>query len=306
MNGILVVDKPAGKTSYGVVSDVKKILGLRKAGHTGTLDPLATGVLPVCLNEATKLAQFFSADTKEYRATMLLGVRTDTLDTEGTVISRETPGATPEEIGRALLALVGKREQRPPRYSAVKYRGKPLYHWARKGIAVEALPRAIEVHSLAVEEMNLPYVTFSVSCSKGTYIRVLCSEAGETLGCGACLAGLHRTRSGTFHEGQAVRLEGADREALLAHVIPMADVLPGITRVDVDAALAEKLKRGYQIQVSDLVGMNHIPSLAAGDMIKLMSRHRLIAVAKMLYSFDRMPALDGKERAVSIVRVFDE
>jgi tRNA pseudouridine55 synthase len=307
MNGILVVDKPAGRTSFDVVSEVKRILGVRKAGHTGTLDPLATGVLPVCLNEATKLARFFSLDSKEYRAVMLLGIRTDTLDTEGDVISRETPSVAPGEIEKALLTLVGKGEQRPPRYSAVKFQGKPLYQWARKGIVIEALPRAVEIHSLAVEEVQSPYVTFTVSCSKGTYIRTICSDVGDILGCGACLAGLRRTRSGAFREADALQLEGMDRETIPGHILSMADVLPEIVCIDVDPLLAERLKAGYQPLVADALGMNHIPSLAAGDMVKLVtSDRRLIAVAKMVYAFDQLPALEGKERALRIMRVFDD
>lgn len=307
MNGILVIDKPAGKTSYDVVEEVKRILGARKAGHTGTLDPLATGVLPICLNEATKLARFFSSDSKDYRATMLLGLRTDTLDTEGDIISRETPDVAPGEIEKALLGLVGKGEQRPPRYSAVKFRGKPLYQWARKGITVEVLPRTVEIHGITVEEVNLPYVTFTVSCSKGTYIRTICSDAGEILGCGACLAGLRRTRSGAFREEGALQLAGMDREALSGHIMPMADVLPGIIPLSVDPLLAEKLKAGYQPLVADVLGMNHIPSLAAGDMIKFVaSDRRLLAVAKMIYASDQLSARDGNEQAVRIARVFDD
>ncbi len=134
MNGVIVIDKPSGRTSRAVVEEVKRALGIKKAGHTGTLDPLATGVLPVCINEATKLVQFLALDTKEYRATLLLGVRTDTLDTEGRVISREEPRVTREQVEDALHGLTGKREQLPPRYSAVKFRGKPLYDWTRRGI----------------------------------------------------------------------------------------------------------------------------------------------------------------------------
>ena len=307
MNGILVIDKPAGKTSYDVVREVKRILGAKKAGHTGTLDPLATGVLPICLNEATKLAQFFSSDSKDYRATMLLGVRTDTLDTEGVIISRETPQVGPGEIEAALRGLVGKGEQIPPRYSAVKFRGKPLYQWARKGIDVELSPRAMEIHRLAVEEVRLPYVTFTVSCSKGTYIRTICSDAGETLGCGACLSGLRRTRSGAFREEEALPLHDRDSGTLAGHIIPMADVLPDIVNIGIDSPLAEKLKAGYQPLVADVLGMNHIPSLAAGDMIKFVTLdRRLLAVAKMIYASDQLSARDGKEPAVRIARVFDD
>lgn len=156
MNGVIVLDKPAGCTSRDMVEEVKRALGIRKAGHTGTLDPLATGVLPVCVGEATKLVQFLVQDSKDYRATLLLGVRTDTLDTEGEVIAREEPCVTPGEVEEALHSLTGRREQLPPLYSAVKFRGRPLYDWTRRGIEVERLPREVEVFHIRVEEISLP------------------------------------------------------------------------------------------------------------------------------------------------------
>ena len=164
MNGVVIIDKPAGKTSHDVVSLVKKILGAKKAGHTGTLDPMATGVLPVCLNEATKLAGFLSDDSKEYRATMLLGVKTETLDTEGKIISQSDKMVSVEEIRTALARMVGKIKQVPPAYSAIKYCGEPLYKWARKGIIVEAAPREVEIRHIIVEDISYPRVTFRVAC----------------------------------------------------------------------------------------------------------------------------------------------
>ncbi len=181
-----VIDKPSG-TSRAVVEEVKRVLGIRKAGHTGTLDPMATGVLPVCLGEATKLVQFLALDDKEYRATLLLGVRTDTLDTEGAILEKREPRVGREQVEEALRSLVGKREQTPPLYSAVKFRGRPLYDWTRRGIEVEQLPRDVEVFSVRIDEVRLPEVTFTLSCSKGTYIRSLCAEVGEMLAAGgAC------------------------------------------------------------------------------------------------------------------------
>src|SRR3990172_2514428 len=153
MNGVVIVDKPAGQTSHDVVQDIKKILGVKKVGHMGTLDPLATGVLPVCINEGTKLAQFFTMDRKEYRATMLLGVTTDTYDVEGKITAEAEPRVSREDIERALSSLVGAREQVPPSYSAVKYQGKPLYKWTRQGINIVSPPRAIEIYRLTLEEV---------------------------------------------------------------------------------------------------------------------------------------------------------
>lgn len=309
MNGVVVVDKPSGPTSRDVVEEVKRVLGVRKAGHTGTLDPLATGVLPVCLDEATKLVQFLSLDSKEYRATLLLGVRTDTLDTEGSVLVREEPHVTAGQLAAALAGLVGKRQQVPPRYSAVKVRGKALYDWTRRGIDVEAPAREVEVYSIRIEEIRLPEVTFSVSCSKGTYIRSLCAEAGEVLGCGGCMSALRRTRSGDFREEGAVALEGLTveerRKRLTAHLVPPADLLPDLAVIDVDPPLAEKLRNGYQPE-GEVLARYHIPFLAAGDVIKftLPGKH-LVAVARMLCASDEL-AQQGKGQAARILRVLND
>jgi tRNA pseudouridine55 synthase len=310
MNGVIVVDKPSGPTSRDVVEEVRRSLGVRKAGHTGTLDPLATGVLPVCLDEATKLVQFLALDNKEYRATLLLGVRTDTLDTEGRVLTREAPRVTREQVEAALGGLKGKREQVPPRYSAVKVRGKALYDWTRRGIDVEAPSREVEVYDIRIEEIRLPEVTFAVSCSKGTYIRTLCAEAGEALGCGGCMSALRRTRSGNFREEVAVVLGGLTaeekRERLTAHLLPPVELLPDIAVIDVDPPLAERLRNGYQPECGVLTRY-HIPFLVAGDVIKftLHGKH-LVAVARMLCASDELASQEGKRQAVGILRVLND
>jgi tRNA pseudouridine55 synthase len=310
MNGIVVIDKQTGRTSRAVVEEVKRALGIKKAGHTGTLDPLATGVLPVCLNEATKLVQFLALDDKEYRATLLLGVRTDTLDTEGQVIARQEPRVSPEQVEAVLRSLTGKREQTPPRYSAVKFKGRPLYDWARRGIDVERESRPVEIYRIGIEEIRLPEVTFSVACSKGTYIRSLCADAGEQLGCGGCLSALRRTRSGSFRLEDALVLEGlpvADRkQRIAAHLLPMADMLPGLAAIAVDAPLAERLRRGYQPD-GELLARYHIPFLAAGDVVKfILNEKHLVAVARMSCDSDELAAGEGKGQAVRILRVFDD
>jgi len=308
MNGIIIIDKPAGKTSHDVVQDVKRALGAKKVGHIGTLDPLATGVLPVCINEATKLAQFFNMDRKEYRATLLLGVTTDTYDVEGKIIAEANPRVGKADIVQALLSLVGVKQQVPPPYSAVKYKGQPLYKYARKGINIVSLPRAIEIFHVSVGEINLPYVTFDVVCSKGTYIRSLCLELGEMLGCGACLAGLRRIKSGHYSEGEAFLFAGVAeterKEALLQHLIPLADALPDVPVVPVDEQLAEKIRHGYQPVFGSLFP-HHIPFLAAGDVLRLKQERQLVAVARMLYQSDMLPTPAEQVQAVEILRVFN-
>jgi tRNA pseudouridine55 synthase len=295
MNGVIVVDKPSGPTSRDVVEEVKRALGIRKAGHTGTLDPLATGVLPVCVGEATKLVQFLALDTKEYRATLLLGVRTDTLDTEGRVITREEPRVTGEQVEAALRSLTGRREQLPPLYSAVKFQGRPLYDWTRRGIAVEQIPRDVEIYSIRIDEVRLPEVTFTLSCSKGTYIRSLCAEVGDQLGCGGCMSALRRTRSGCFGEEMALATEGmteeGKRELFTAHLAPMAEILPELAVVAVDQSLARY----------------HIPFLAAGDVVKfVLDEKHLVAVARMLCASDDLVSGEGAKQAVRILRVFHD
>lgn len=309
MNGAVVVDKPSGPTSRDVVEEVKRALGVRKAGHTGTLDPLATGVLPVCVGEATKLVQFLALDDKEYRATLRLGIRTDTLDTEGSVLTREEPRVTREQVEAVLGGLTGRREQVPPRYSAVKVRGKALYDWARRGIDVAAPPREVEIYRIRIEEIRLPDVTFAVSCSKGTYIRSLCAEAGDALGCGGCMAALRRTRSGPFREEAAVALAGLTeaekRERLMARLLSPAELLPDVAVIDVDPQLAERLRNGFQPDGESLI-RHHIPFLVAGDVIKFTTRSKqLVAVARMLCASDELASRAGKEQAVRILRVLN-
>ena len=310
MNGVIVVDKPSGPTSRDVVEEVRRALGIRKAGHTGTLDPLATGVLPVCFNEATKLVQFLALDNKEYRATLRLGVRTDTLDTEGIVLTREEPCVSREQVEAVLNGLKGRREQVPPRYSAVKVRGKALYDWARRGIDVEAPAREVEIYDIRIEGICLPEVTFTVSCSKGTYIRSLCAEAWEALGCGGCLSALRRTRSGSFSVDSAVALAGLTgdekRERLMAHMLPMVDLLPDLAVIDVDQQLAERLRNGYQPDC-EVLSRYHIPFLVVGDVIKLTLHDKhLVAIARMLCASDELASQEGKRQAARILRVLND
>jgi len=310
MDGIVIIDKPAGKTSHDVVSEVKKIMGAKKAGHTGTLDPMATGVLPICLNEATKLAQFLTGENKEYLATMLLGVKTDTLDTEGEITERSDKFVSEEEIRAALAKMVGKIQQVPPAYSAVKHHGQPLYKYARKGIFLETAAREIEIYSIFIEDISFPRVTFRIACSKGTYIRSICSDVGEMLGCGACLCGLRRLRSGLFSTDMAVSLENYERKEkkseLMAKLLPLTKSLPLLTGIEVEEEFANKLRDGMQPSVGAMQ-LHVLPFLEAGDMIKFVSQGgSLIAVAEMLAAVSKFSELNGNYQAAKIVRVFND
>ena len=309
MNGIVVIDKPPGKTSYDVIRDVKRLVKVRKIGHTGTLDPLATGVLPLCINEATKLVRFFSNDDKIYRATMLLGEETDTLDIEGTVTARHPVTVEVGDIENVAGEFVGEIEQTPPRYSAIKFKGKPLYKWARNGTPVDPAPRKVTIYGITIEDIALPYVTFEVSCSKGTYIRSLCADIGSRLGCGACMSGLRRRKSGYFGEKSALNLENLDDkrrlEMIKESLIPMVDALPDYRSISVADEIAERIRKGYQPD-SETLGVNAIPSLDRGDIIKLVTKgKKMVAVARMCRASRDASCSDDNGKIVEILRVFN-
>ncbi len=253
MKGVVIVDKPAGITSHDAVDRVRKLLGERKAGHTGTLDPMATGVLAVCVGEATKIASFLTGDDKVYEATMRLGVRTDTQDMTGQVLTEQEPRVTEADVKAVLAAFAGTITQVPPQYSAVKVRGKALYKWARKGIRVEPPAREVEIREILLQGIELPRVRFTVTCSKGTYIRTLCADMGDRLGCGAALEQLRRTRSGIFRLQDAVGLDGDSDEGIRAKLeqglIPMNRALPGLRDIVIPPLLEQKLAKGHQPDV---------------------------------------------------------
>jgi len=310
MKGVVIVDKPAGITPHDAVDRVRKLLGERKAGHTGTLDPMATGVLAVCVGEATKIASFLAGDDKVYEATMRLGVRTDTLDMTGQVLAEQQPRATDADVKAVLAAFAGTITQVPPQYSAVKVRGKALYKWARKGIRVEAPAREVEIREILLQGIELPRVRFSVTCSKGTYIRTLCADMGDRLGCGAALEQLRRTRSGIFREEDAVRLDEDSDDGIRAKLeqglIPMNRALPGLRDIVIPPLLEQKLVKGHQPDVEGLTALQ-IPSLAAADVVKFISgQGRLVALARMLVSAGEIPSLPPGAQAARILRVFNE
>jgi tRNA pseudouridine55 synthase len=199
INGVLNIHKEKGYTSHDVVAKLRGIVGQKKIGHTGTLDPDATGVLPVCLGKATKLCDMLTDKSKTYETVMLLGKTTDTQDISGEVLKEEAyEHLTTEEVERAILSFVGEYAQIPPMYSALKVNGKKLYELAREGIEVERKARPITIHSIQIKELDLPRVRMEVYCSKGTYIRTLCNDIGEKLGCGACMEELLRTKVSCF------------------------------------------------------------------------------------------------------------
>lgn len=222
MNGVIVIDKKAGMTSFDVVARMRKLCGMKKVGHMGTLDPAATGVLPVCLGNATRAADLLTAgETKTYRAILRLGQETDTEDAEGCVTKTgDASHVTREDVEAVLPFFTGDIFQTPPMYSARKVGGTRLYRLARCGVAVERTPQRVTVDRLAVLSMEGTDVTLEVVCSRGTYIRTLCRDIGERLGCFGHMASLRRLQSGAFTLEDAVTLTTLEKEGALAHLIP--------------------------------------------------------------------------------------
>ena len=198
MDGIINIYKEAGWTSHDVVAKLRGILKTRKIGHTGTLDPDAVGVLPVCIGRATKACDMLTDKSKIYEAVLRLGITTDTEDMSGTILTQNDVCATGEEVQNAVQSFIGDYEQIPPMYSAIKVNGKKLYELAREGKVIERKPRPVTIYQLEILEMTLPTVRIRISCSKGTYIRSLCRDIGEKLGCGGCMEKLIRTKVGDF------------------------------------------------------------------------------------------------------------
>ncbi len=213
MDGIIVIDKPAGFTSHDVVAKLRGILHQKRIGHTGTLDPDATGVLPVLLGRATKLSEMLTAHEKVYEAVMLLGVTTDTQDMSGSVLARRGVNTGEDELHLACGHFTGDIEQIPPMYSAIKVGGKKLCDLAREGKEVDRKPRAVRIEEISVMRIELPRVYMRVRCSKGTYIRTLCNDIGEYLGCGAAMETLRRTASGDFTLAHSLTLEEVQKAA---------------------------------------------------------------------------------------------
>ena len=208
VDGFLIIDKPAGITSHDVVNRVRRILNTRKAGHTGTLDPFATGVLPIAVGEGTKAIPFLDEGNKEYEAVILLGTVTDTLDYTGAVLKEaDWSTVTASSLQESMATLTGTISQIPPMYSAIKQGGQPLYKLARKGVEVERQPRQVTIQTFELLACDFPELTVQVRCSRGTYIRTLADDLGRLLGCGACLTSLRRTMSGPFRIDDALSLE---------------------------------------------------------------------------------------------------
>lgn len=294
LNGFFVIDKPAGVTSHDIVAMVRRAIGQKKVGHTGTLDPFATGVLPVAVGEGTKTIQFLDESEKEYRAVLRLGIATDTQDLTGEVISeRPWSHLEPGDLERLVPQFIGTLQQLPPMFSAIKRDGVPLYKLARKGIEVERETREVEIYSLSFDWIRLPEACFTVRCSRGTYVRTLACDMGEALGCGAHLLELRRTRSGLFREEEALSIETLAASVRQQELLfPLDRALSHMKALSLTEAGGKKVLNGVTPLESDY--QPPAEPLAPGERVRLYLGDRFAAVAE----YDKL-------KGVRLSRVFN-
>jgi len=258
IDGVVLLDKPAGMSSQGAVTAVKRAFNADKAGHTGTLDPMATGLLPICLGEATKYSQDLLDADKTYIAKIQFGSRTDTGDAEGQVVETfelpqfADPAAMQKALDQVISQFTGAIKQVPPMYSALKRDGKPLYEYARAGVELERTPREIIIHRIRWTDIEWPQATLEVSCSKGTYIRVLAEDIGAALNCGAHLIGLRRTEVGHLNLEQSFTLESIQKslQESSTYILPVDALLQTLPHLTVDEQQAKRLEMGQRVPLN--------------------------------------------------------
>lgn len=303
MNGVLVLDKPRGITSQKAVSEVNKIIKAKRAGHTGTLDPFATGVLPICFDTATKIIPYMKNEFKKYEAVIHLGVITDTLDNTGKVIKEQDPGILNKNlIIDAFSKYKGKIMQIPPMFSAIKKDGVRLYELARKGIEVERAPREVTINKIEFLEFDSPYIRFMVECSRGTYIRVLAEDISDDLGCGGHLTELRRIESDGFNIDKALTLE--DIKSGHIELTSLNDVLSHMAQVKVSSDVATQIRQGKQIMKSH-ISLNDLPDFNAGDHLKIYEDSSLVSITESKVNSVEVGNLDDRTVILKLLRVFN-
>ncbi|HOW91716.1 MAG TPA: tRNA pseudouridine(55) synthase TruB [Anaerolineaceae bacterium] len=274
ISGVLVVDKPVGMTSHDVVQVIRKGSNIRRAGHTGTLDPRASGVLVVLIGPAVRLSEYVSASDKRYQAVIMMGTTTDTYDADGKTTSSSPVDVTEEQFESELQKFVGQIEQVPPPYSAVKVQGRKAYEMARKGEEVELAPRTINVYSLELLEWAPPEVVIDVYCSSGTYVRSLVNDLGARLGCGATLTGLRRTKSGRFTLRDAVPLrklnEAFNDGTWYQYLIPAAEALSDWPTLELSHDEVEAIRHGHRIHAVSSEQKKVLGVSEQGELVALM------------------------------------
>jgi tRNA pseudouridine55 synthase len=298
-DGIILMDKDAGRASFEVVKDVRRILKVRKVGHAGTLDPFATGLLVILLGQGTKLFPFLMSGKKSYRATLRLGVETESHDPTGRVVqTRPVPKLEPRYIKEKVSEFIGEIEQTPPIFSAVKYRGERAYKLARKGVKIEIEKRRVKIYDLKVTSLDLPEVTVEIFCSSGTYIRSLAADLGEKLGTVAHVKTLRRLSSGPFRVKDALNpigiLTPGSRHLIIDKIIPLREALPDMGEIQIDVKMALKIRHGYQ------PGYDEVFSSADSyeGYMKLVKDKELVAIINACHHQS-----EGRGR-LKIVRVF--
>lgn len=269
INGMINIYKEAGFTSHDVVAKLRGILKQKKIGHTGTLDPQAVGVLPVCLGNATKLCDLLTDKDKEYEAVLRLGVVTDTQDMTGKILSESEVTITEEKAIETVLSFIGEYNQIPPMYSALKVNGQKLYDLARQGREVERQARPVTIHSIEIKDISLPYIRFLVTCSKGTYIRTLCHDIGEKLGCGGAMESLKRTRVGGFVQEEALTLSQVeklrDEDRVIEHVLKVEDIFDTYARLLAVPDAVRLLRNGNVLHQNQVLWMQDTILNDAGE-----------------------------------------
>lgn len=303
MDGVVILDKPKGMTSQRAVERVKKILKVKCAGHTGTLDPFATGVLPICLGESTKVIPFLDEDFKEYEAVLKLGIETDTMDEMGNVINEKKVGDLDEnEVRRVLMKFMGEIRQIPPMFSALKKDGVRLYSLARQGKEVPRSPRTVVIRELNLLDLNPPFIRFFVRCSRGTYVRVLGSDIGKELGLGGHLVELRRIKSGAFGIEGAVSME--DMEGGHFNLVSMNEALSHMREINITKWVAAGIRDGKQIRKSDL-NSTSVPAFDVGAKLRICENRKLVSIAQALVRDYDLDKLDDREVVLRLLRVFN-
>ena len=290
MNGIVIVDKPAGWTSQDVTARLRRVYGTRRIGHGGTLDPMATGVLPVFVGRATRGVEFFEHAEKGYEATLVPGLTTDTEDATGAVLTRQQVSLTEEQVEAVLPRFRGEILQVPPMYSALKVNGQKLCDLARKGREVAREPRPITIHALTFLGFEEGNVRLRVSCSKGTYIRTLCKDIGEALGCGACMGSLRRTRAGDYTLADAVPLETLlESEHPEAYLRPVDSLFSSLSAVTLTANQEKRCRNGNAFSVTLAPGTYRAYSRAGEFLMLAQVREGTMTTVKSFFEPDEKP-----------------
>ena len=289
IHGVLNIYKEKGYTSHDVVARLRRIVGQKKIGHTGTLDPEAEGFLPVCLGKATKLCDLLTDKDKTYEAVLLLGISTDTQDTTGKILEeKNTADLREEAVREVVLSFEGEYDQIPPMFSALKVGGKKLYELARDGKEVERKPRHVQIYRIRILQIDLPRVRMEVTCSKGTYIRTLCHDIGEKLGCGGCMESLLRTRVERFGVAESLRISEVeqlmDEGTLQEHMIKVDEMFPDYQKVYLTPEASAAVRNGNSFRLGDVIWISELSGFQNAERVRVYDEERnFIAV----YEFEK-------------------